>query len=106
VLRDGQPQGPYPLEEIRRMLAGGELQALDMVGVEIWVPIATLGGLLLAGGGTAATGASAAPAPVEQELEARPVEDKPAPPLAPRTADGDAPLPVDPDLLDFGKGSG
>jgi hypothetical protein len=106
VLRDGRPQGPYPLEEIRRMLAGGELQPLDMVGVEVWIPIATLGGLLLAGGGTAATGASAAPAPAEEELEARPVEDEPAAPPAPRADDGDAPLPVDPDLLDFGKGSG
>src|SRR5262249_22478757 len=92
VLRDGRPQGPYPLEEIQRMLAASELQALDMVGVEIWVPIATLGGLLLAGGGTAVTGARPAPAPVaEEELEARPVENGPVARPAPTVADGDAP---------------
>ncbi len=112
LLRGGRPEGPYTLEDIRRMLAGGQLQPLDMVGVEIWLPVATLGGLLPTGSVPAATGPvrastsapaarGATPAP-KPATSTRPAGPPKAPPKPPDIVA--APLPVDEDLLDFGKG--
>jgi uncharacterized RDD family membrane protein YckC len=54
VARNGQQTGPYSTEQLRRMAAGGELGAADLIwkqGLEAWVPLSKVKGLLPAGGG-------------------------------------------------------
>jgi hypothetical protein len=53
VMRNGKAQGPFSVDEIRRMLAAGQLGAADLIGVEMWLPVAGAGGLLLGMGGSA-----------------------------------------------------
>ena len=48
-------RGPYSLAEIRSMMSAGKLSGA-LIGVETWLPAATLGGML---GGSAAAGAQA-----------------------------------------------
>ena len=43
--RDGEQQGPYPTEELKRQVASGELKADELVcaeGTEDWVPAGSL----------------------------------------------------------------
>jgi hypothetical protein len=49
VLRAGKVVGNYSLEELRRQIKSNQLKATDLIGIEAWVPVASLGGLLLAG---------------------------------------------------------
>jgi hypothetical protein len=87
VMRAGRIHGPYSLEQLRALFAGGKVTAEDLIGVETWLPFSTLSGLL--GSGTASrpvaasstTKTSAAPTPAPSA----------APPLP---GDGDA-IPVD-----------
>ena len=58
VLASGKLAGPFSLTEIRNLLAAGKVGGADMIGVETWLPVSTLSGLL--GGGKAAGGAGAA----------------------------------------------
>ena len=46
LLRRGKIRGPYSLDEIRYLAKSGQLREDDLLGVETWVPLATLGGLL------------------------------------------------------------
>jgi hypothetical protein len=64
VLSSGKILGPYSLEDIRSFLDSGQLEAGDLIGVETWLPVATLSGLLLSGSakGSGAAGTSAEPA--------------------------------------------
>ena len=57
-------RGPYSLAELRSLLDSGALGAGDLIGVETWLPVATLAGLLAAAPSTAAAAAAvAAPTP-------------------------------------------
>jgi hypothetical protein len=78
VLSAGKILGPYALDELKRLLAAGKFAAGDMVGVETWLPVATLSGMLMSGagaGGTAsafaagAAGAAGAVGEEEEDLE-------------------------------------
>ncbi len=42
VLCGGQVQGPFSLDEVRHLLAAGKLDRSAMIGVETWLPVATL----------------------------------------------------------------
>ena len=58
--------GPFSLDELRARVSSGEVRQGDLIGVETWLPLATLGGLLMAGTGpapAAATAPTQAPAP-------------------------------------------
>jgi hypothetical protein len=54
VLNAGQLSGPFSVAEIRKLVNEGQLGADALIGVETWVPIATLSGLLTAGAGARA----------------------------------------------------
>ena len=88
VLRAGRILGVYAFAELRRLLGSSQLKPTDLIGVEAWVPVSSLGGLLLAG--PAASSASGAPAESragdegEEEAEGGKAE-----------ADDDGPIPVD-----------
>jgi len=75
VMSAGKLLGPYSLQEIRQLLGSGKLEAGDMIGVETWMPVATLSGLLLTGfgKGMAAAGPRTAGGTAEGEDE---VEDE------------------------------
>src|SRR5262249_44974253 len=60
ILSGGQVRGPYSLEEIRRLLGSGKIGGGDLIGVETWLPAATLGGLV--GAGSSALSRGGAPA--------------------------------------------
>lgn len=53
VMHGGHPQGPYTLEEIRHLLAAGQLAQDDQLAIEVWVPLTSLGELLVPHGGSA-----------------------------------------------------
>jgi hypothetical protein len=73
VLSGGRLKGPFPLADLPELLASGEVGEQDLIGLETWLPAATvrlLGvgvaparGAARAGAGTG-KGAGAAPAPV------------------------------------------
>ena len=65
VLASGKLAGPFSLTEIRNLLAAGKVGGADMIGVETWLPVSTLSGLL--GGGKAAGAAGGKAAEEEQE---------------------------------------
>jgi len=78
VLSAGKILGPYALDELKRLLAAGKFAAGDLIGVETWLPVATLSGMLMSGaggGGTAsafaagAAGAAGAVGEEEEDLE-------------------------------------
>jgi hypothetical protein len=56
VMNGGQMSGPYSLEELRGLLGAGKLGSDVLIGVETWLPISTLGGLL--GGAPSAAGST------------------------------------------------
>jgi hypothetical protein len=78
VMRHGHIKGPFSLEELRALFASGKLRDDDMIGVETWLPFATLGGLV---GSCRMDGASkeahhaAAPLPAN-DSDAIPVDDE------------------------------
>lgn len=54
VGRNGQKAGPYSTEQLKQMAAAGQLAPSDMLwkqGLEAWVPLSKVKGLLPAGGG-------------------------------------------------------
>ena len=55
VMSGGRVRGPFSLAELRGLIGSGEVGDADLIGVETWLPVGTLGGLL-AGGGAAAGG--------------------------------------------------
>jgi uncharacterized protein DUF4339 len=55
VMSGGRTRGPFSLAELRSMISSGQVGDADLIGVETWLPVATLGGLL-AGGGAAPIG--------------------------------------------------
>ncbi len=59
VMSGGRVRGPFSLQEIRNLLAAGKIGDGDLIGVETWLPVATLGGLVEAGAGTAKRGGAA-----------------------------------------------
>ena len=84
---DGQNHGPYPLEQVREMLAAGKLKPTDYAfhdGLTNWVPLAQIAGVnapppIPAGGPPPLPAASVAAAPVrdtrhdfEYRVECRP----------------------------------
>src|SRR5262249_53871426 len=56
VLSGGRVRGPFSLQEIRNLLAAGKIGDGDLIGVETWLPVATLGGLVGGGAGSAKRG--------------------------------------------------
>jgi hypothetical protein len=58
ILCAGELLGPFSLEEVRKLI--GKLGPTDMIGVECWLPAATLAGLMGGGGGKGASNAMAA----------------------------------------------
>lgn len=55
VGRNGQKAGPYSTEQLKQMAAAGKLVPSDLLwkeGLETWVPLTKVKGLLPAGGGT------------------------------------------------------
>jgi hypothetical protein len=46
VMSGGRIQGPFSLGELRQLLGSGKLGGNDLIGVETWLPLSTLGGLL------------------------------------------------------------
>jgi hypothetical protein len=48
VQRGGKVIGTYSLDELRRLLGSKRLNPTDLIGIEAWIPVASLGGLLLA----------------------------------------------------------
>ena len=72
VLASGKLAGPFSLAEIRNLLAAGKVGGADMIGVETWLPVSTLSGLLgggKAGGAGAAAAAAGKTAEGEEEDE-------------------------------------
>ncbi len=113
VMHGGKMQGPFTLGEIRRLLDSNKLNEDDLIGLEIWVPVASLGGLFSGGGGGVSISASFSSAGAGKKTAGKEMGETIAEleelgepevlddlPLAPN--DSDAPLPVDPDLLNFG----
>src|SRR5262249_2728196 len=49
VMSGGRVRGPYSLQEVRNLLAAGKIGDGDLIGVETWLPVATLGGLVEGG---------------------------------------------------------
>jgi hypothetical protein len=108
VMMGGEVRGPYSLEELQGLLKEGKLGGNALIGVETWLPVATLSGML-----------TTAPAPksdseevedlheeqygdFEEVHEEEPKEEKkevkkeppPAPPPPAKVNEGDS-LPVD-----------
>jgi hypothetical protein len=72
VLSSGKLSGPFSLVEIRNLLAAGKVGGADMIGVESWLPVSTLSGLLggkAAGGPGAGAAAGGKAAEEEEEVE-------------------------------------
>ena len=71
VLSSGKLSGPFSLVEIRNLLAAGKVGGADMIGVESWLPVSTLSGLLggKAAGGPGAGAAAGGKAAEEEEEE-------------------------------------
>jgi hypothetical protein len=87
VMRAGSIHGPYSLEQLRVLFAGGKVTAEDLIGVETWLPFSTLSGMIASGGASRSVpGTSSTTRPGE------------APPhashAAPPASDGEA-IPVD-----------
>ena len=61
VMMGDDIRGPYSLEELRGLLKAGKLGGA-LIGVETWLPVATLGSLLSASGGAGSRGGSSAAA--------------------------------------------
>ncbi len=59
VMSGGDVRGPYSLEEIRGMLRAGKLGDDTLIGVETWLPVATLGSMLGAASAASSRGGSA-----------------------------------------------
>jgi hypothetical protein len=101
VLSGGSLLGPLTLDELRGLMAAGKLGAGDMIGVETWLPVATLSGLL---GGKAAAAGARAQGIAHDEDEESDDEDEDAPetdvdevenePASPAASEGDS-IPVD-----------
>jgi hypothetical protein len=73
VMRGTQVRGPYSLEEVRGLMSSGGLREGDLIGVETWLPLATIGGLLAAGAGPAPS----APTQVQTPTQAKPAATAP-----------------------------
>lgn len=58
VMSGGRIRGPFSLGELRGLIGSGEVGNADLIGVETWLPAATLGGLLAGGGAASARGGS------------------------------------------------
>jgi hypothetical protein len=90
----GKILGPYSLDEIRNLLAGGMLDASEMIGVETWLPVATLSGMLLSGppkaGATAGAAAQAGAGQGEGETEDEELEEIEVQEVDDEAADGNA----------------
>lgn len=92
VLSGGQVKGPYSLKELRGLVTSGVIGPNDLIGVEAWLPLATLAGML---------GGSAGPKPAAVEPKA--ADDKaakkpgaaPAPAAPPKPGSEEGTLAVD-----------
>lgn len=67
VMTGGQVRGPYSLEELQGLLSAGKLGGDALIGVETWLPAATLGALL--GSAPAARGGGAVGGSEQDEFE-------------------------------------
>jgi hypothetical protein len=47
LMRGARVKGPYSLQELQGILRSGKLRADDLIGVETWLPLSSLSGLLL-----------------------------------------------------------
>jgi hypothetical protein len=74
VMSGGRVRGPFSLAELRSMIGSGQVGDADLIGVETWLPVGTLGGLL-AGGGGAAAGGGGSFASGEQEEDDEIIDD-------------------------------
>ena len=103
VMIGGQVRGPYSLAELRGLLSSGKIGGDALIGVESWLPAATLGGMLGSHVAGAAAGSAKAGAgehdgeeveDLEEEFgdfeEVEAEDETPPPP----SNDGDA-IPVD-----------
>ena len=76
ILASGKLAGPFSLDEIRNLLAAGKVGGADMIGVETWLPVSTLSGLLRGGAGGPGAAAAAAAGKAAQEDEEEEDEDE------------------------------
>ncbi len=99
VMSGGVVRGPYSLEELRGLLRAGKLGEDDLIGVETWLPVATLSGLSGAVGSAPAARGDADEEVAEdldeefgdfEEVEEEEVKEK-----KPAKTDDDGSLPVD-----------
>jgi hypothetical protein len=68
VMSGGSIRGPFSLEELRGLVNSGNLGHDDLIGVETWLPLSTIGGLV-GGGGGGARSASGAAQDEDEEVE-------------------------------------
>jgi hypothetical protein len=69
VMSGSRVRGPFSLAELRSMIGSGQVGDADLIGVETWLPVGTLSGLLAGGGGAAAGGGSFASGEQEEDDE-------------------------------------
>src|SRR5512138_2358633 len=84
IIRDGNPEGPYPQEQIEQMLGEGSLTTDDMVAAEDWAEPISLGELIVHEPDSVATGETPEAAPVPELAPARFPQPSPDPRLAAR----------------------
>jgi hypothetical protein len=91
VLRDGKILGTYSFEELRRLRSSDKLKATDLIGIEAWIPVSSLGGLLLteSTSGLSAKGSASDEGQEEAKGEQKEARGKKA------KEDDEGPIPVD-----------
>jgi len=85
LMRGGKVEGPYSFEELSGMITSGKVTAGDLIGVETWMSVVTLSGLVAAGSRPGETAAE------EYGDYEEVTEDSPPPTAAPKSS---APAPA------------
>lgn len=75
IMAGGAVRGPFSLEEIRLLAGSGKLADDVLIGVETWLPLGTLRGLIGGAGGKAGTKEEADYEEVEEEEDETPADD-------------------------------